>query len=70
MAAKAQIRTEFRQNAGLTDTKSIQEAVTKAEDVAKFLRENLVQGKKQNGQDHTYGMLLATLTLFGGIPSN
>lgn len=54
-AAKAQIRNEFSQNSNLSDTQSVQEAVQKAEDVARILRENIVQGKKQDGVENTYG---------------
>ncbi|KAI9904464.1 hypothetical protein N3K66_000993 [Trichothecium roseum] len=54
LAAQNQIRNEFRQKAALEDASGIQEAVRHAEGVAQFLRENLVQGKKMDGDDAMY----------------
>ncbi|KAF4119461.1 complex III assembly factor LYRM7 [Geosmithia morbida] len=62
LAAKSQIRTEFRQNAALVDAKAIQDAILKAEDVSKILRENVVQGKKQDDKDHTYELRIHEYT--------
>ncbi|KAK0388320.1 hypothetical protein NLU13_4565 [Sarocladium strictum] len=54
-AAQGQIRNEFRQKASLPlDDPSIPEAVEHAEAVAKILRENVVQGRQQEGQDNMY----------------
>ncbi|KAK7428092.1 Mitochondrial zinc maintenance protein 1, mitochondrial [Neonectria magnoliae] len=52
-AAQGQIRSEFRQKASLDPTDdSIPAAIQRAEEVAKVLRENVVQGKKvEEGQD-------------------
>ncbi|KPM36681.1 hypothetical protein AK830_g9888 [Neonectria ditissima] len=52
-AAQGQIRSEFRQNASLDPADdSIPAAIQRAQDVAKVLRENVVQGKKvEAGQD-------------------
>ncbi|KAI9163710.1 Mitochondrial zinc maintenance protein [Paramyrothecium foliicola] len=44
-AAHGQIRNEFRQRAALDPTdSSVTESIKHAQDVAKFLRENVVQG--------------------------
>lgn len=52
-AAQVQIRNEFRQKASLDPADaSVPAAIQHAEQVAKVLRENVVQGKKiEEGQD-------------------
>ncbi|KAF7545795.1 hypothetical protein G7Z17_g8904 [Cylindrodendrum hubeiense] len=52
-AAQVQIRNEFRQRASLDPSdESVPAAIQHAEQVAKVLRENVVQGKKiEEGQD-------------------
>ncbi|KAM0425017.1 hypothetical protein ACHAPT_009818 [Fusarium lateritium] len=50
-AAQIQIRNEFRQKASI-DPSGASAAIQHAEEVAKVLRENVVQGKKtEQGQD-------------------
>ncbi|KAH8178848.1 hypothetical protein LIA77_00367 [Sarocladium implicatum] len=54
-AAQIQIRNEFRQKASLPlDDPSIPDAVEHAEAVARVLRENVVQGRAQEGKEHMY----------------
>ncbi|KAK5999115.1 Mitochondrial zinc maintenance protein 1 [Cladobotryum mycophilum] len=52
-AAQTQIRQTFQENSSLESAK-IQDAIKHAEDVAKILRENVVQGKQANAEDNTY----------------
>lgn len=50
-AARQEARNGFRKNAALSpDDPNLAAAITHAEDVARFLRENVVQGKKE-GED-------------------
>ena len=51
-AARTQIKTELRNNKSLSDKQQIEEAVTKLEEVNRFLISNVVQGEKQ--QDGKY----------------
>ncbi|KAJ6788956.1 hypothetical protein PWT90_04193 [Aphanocladium album] len=55
LAAQSQIRGEFRSKQSLDpkDT-SVSEGIEHATQVAKFLRENVVQGKKMDGEDSKY----------------
>ncbi|KFH42539.1 Mitochondrial zinc maintenance protein-like protein [Hapsidospora chrysogenum ATCC 11550] len=53
-AAQSQIRNEFRQRSTLSDTESVQAAVQHAEEVARVLRENVVQGRRTDGDEHSY----------------
>ncbi|TQW01315.1 hypothetical protein IF1G_01246 [Cordyceps javanica] len=55
LAAQSQIRGGFRDKQAL-DPKdgSVGERIEHATQVAKFLRENVVQGKKMDGQDAMY----------------
>lgn len=54
-AAQVQIRSEFRQKASLDPSdESIPAAIAHAEEVAKVLRENIVQGKQMEEKDNTY----------------
>lgn len=61
-AAQVQIRNEFRQKSNLSDSDSVQAAVDHAEQVARVLRENVVQGQRQEGNDQNYSMLLRLYT--------
>lgn len=54
MAAQNQIRNEFRQKSSLADTESVSAAVQHAEDVARVLRENVVQGQQQKDDANAY----------------
>ncbi|KAJ3477605.1 hypothetical protein NLG97_g8795 [Lecanicillium saksenae] len=55
LAAQSQIRGEFRSKQSL-DPKdsSVSEGIEHATQVARFLRENVVQGKKMDGDDGMY----------------
>lgn len=53
-AAQSQIRNEFRQRSTLSDTESVQAAVQHADEVARVLRENVVQGQRADGDEHSY----------------
>lgn len=54
-AAHEQIRHKFRQDASLDSSSAdAQGAIQHAQQVAKFLRENIVQGRKAEGRDDTY----------------
>ncbi|KAK2593555.1 Mitochondrial zinc maintenance protein 1, mitochondrial [Conoideocrella luteorostrata] len=54
-AAKQQIRHEFRQKSSMSSSDSAtKEAIQHAQEVAKFLRANVVQGKKLDGEDNMY----------------
>lgn len=53
-AAREQIRLQFRENRSLDDTAATP-ALKHAEDVAKFLRQNIVQGTQT--MDDTYSMI-------------
>lgn len=54
-AARAQIREQFRNNASLPPSSpEVEPAIKHAEEVAHFLRTNLVQGKKN--EENVYGM--------------
>lgn len=57
-AAQSQIRGEFRSKQAL-DPKdsSVNESIEHATQVAKFLRENVVQGKKMDGEEAKYSKL-------------
>jgi len=51
-AAREQIRTQFREHAGLdAATPETQKALQHAADVARFLRTNLVQARREEGGD-------------------
>ncbi|KAI8722608.1 Mitochondrial zinc maintenance protein 1, mitochondrial [Fusarium sp. LHS14.1] len=52
-AAQVQIRNEFRQKASI-DSTGVSAAIQHAEEVAKVLRENVVQGKKTEEGKDTY----------------
>lgn len=60
VAAQDQIRQGFREKRSLnssdTDT---QTAIQHAHDVAKILRQNVVQGRRASAEDHTYRMCCA-----------
>lgn len=58
LAAQSQIRNGFREKAALdpTDSETTQ-AVQHAQEVAKFLRENLVQGRRAEGDEHNYSTI-------------
>ncbi|CAK7565133.1 MAG: Mitochondrial zinc maintenance protein 1, mitochondrial [Sporothrix epigloea] len=48
--ANKQIRSKFRENAGLSASDpAVQPAIQHAKEVASFLRQNVVQGKKEEG---------------------
>ncbi|KAF2644950.1 mitochondrial zinc maintenance protein 1, mitochondrial [Massarina eburnea CBS 473.64] len=50
-AARATVRSHFEENRGLaTGSKEITEQITRAEDVATFLRKNVVQGQAVDEQ--------------------
>ena len=51
--AHSQIRQSFRSTADLGPSGSVQ-AIEHARDVAKFLRENVVQGKRVDGEQDTF----------------
>ncbi|GKT51283.1 mitochondrial zinc maintenance protein 1, mitochondrial [Colletotrichum spaethianum] len=54
-AAKQQIRQGFRDQANLAPTNpAYDQAIQKAEDIAKILRENVVQGKQDESQIYKY----------------
>lgn len=56
LAAQEQIRGEFRSKQALSPTDTtVTEGIQHATEVAKFLRENVVQGKKMQGEDSKYG---------------
>ena len=55
-AAQLQIRNEFRQKASI-DASGATAAIQHAEEVAKVLRENVVQGKKTEEGKDTYSKL-------------
>jgi hypothetical protein len=62
-AAQTQIRTQFRQKLQTldpADSDGIKAALTQAEEVARFLRENVVQGKRVEGTDESYSMPAST----------
>ncbi len=62
-AAQQQIRTGFREKASLAATDpSVQPALQHAEEVAVFLRTNLVQGKKED--NGIYSMCRSALFFF------
>lgn len=52
-AAQLQIRNEFRQKASI-DASTAPAAIKHAEDVAKVLRQNVIQGQKTEEDDNTY----------------
>jgi complex III assembly factor LYRM7 len=54
-AAQQQIRHEFRQKSSLNSSDaSTQEAIEHAQEVANFLKANVVQGKRMDGGDNMY----------------
>ncbi|KAJ6442418.1 complex 1 protein (LYR family) domain-containing protein [Purpureocillium lavendulum] len=54
-AAQVQIRNEFRQKSSLDSSSAdTQAAIQHADEVAKILRENVVQGKRAADEDSTY----------------
>ena len=55
-AAQLQIRSEFLQKSNLSDAASVQTAIDHAEEIARVLRENVVQGQKKEGDEHSYSM--------------
>jgi hypothetical protein len=63
-AARKQVRSRFEEKRNLSvETPEALEAITEARNVAKFLRENLVQGVKDESTD-TYS-INSPLPLFG-----
>lgn len=55
LAAQSQIRNEFRNNKSLDpNDASVSAGITHATEVATFLRQNLVQGKKVEGDEGMY----------------
>ncbi|KAG5915542.1 Mitochondrial zinc maintenance protein 1, mitochondrial [Claviceps capensis] len=55
LAAKQSIRTQFRQQANLGPSEqTTQDSIKHAQEVAQFLRANVVQGKKIDGEDNMY----------------
>ncbi|ATY62379.1 hypothetical protein CCM_08654 [Cordyceps militaris CM01] len=55
LAAQSQIRGEFRSKQSLDpQDSSVSEGIAHATQVATFLRENLVQGKKMEGEESKY----------------
>ncbi|KAG6014199.1 hypothetical protein E4U43_006826 [Claviceps pusilla] len=57
-AAQEQIRTVFRQQASLSPSEpSTADAIQHAQDVAQFLRANIVQGKRIEGEKDMYRTL-------------
>lgn len=61
-AAQAQIRNEFRQRASLDPSdETVPAAIQHAEEVAKVLRENVVQGQKTEEGKDTYSKFCAWL---------
>lgn len=57
-AAQEQIRTVFRQQASLSPSgPSTADAIQHAQDVAQFLRANVVQGKRIEGEKDMYRTL-------------
>lgn len=62
-AARQQIRSGFREKASLPSTHpSVTPSVQYANEVAEFLKANVVQGKKEEGVDgETYSMLTPSL---------
>ncbi|GAO17322.1 uncharacterized protein UV8b_05552 [Ustilaginoidea virens] len=54
-AARQKIRQEFRRKSGMEPSDSTtKEALFHAQEVAKFLRANVVQGKRLEGEDNMY----------------
>ncbi|KID74262.1 mitochondrial complex I protein Fmp36, partial [Metarhizium brunneum ARSEF 3297] len=54
-AAQQQIRHEFRQKSSLNSSDaSTQEAIQHAQEVANFLKANVVQGKRMEGGENMY----------------
>ncbi|ODA84153.1 hypothetical protein RJ55_02671 [Drechmeria coniospora] len=54
-AAQLQIRQEFRQNSSLdSSSANVRTAIQHAEEVASFLKQNVVQGVKDEGKEGTY----------------
>lgn len=57
-AAQQQIRHEFRQKSSLNSSDaSTQEAIQHAQEVANFLKANVVQGKRMEGGENMYRRL-------------
>ncbi|KAG5964570.1 Mitochondrial zinc maintenance protein 1, mitochondrial [Claviceps cyperi] len=55
IAAKQSIRTRFRQHANLSPREqTAKDFIKHAQEVAQFLRANVVQGKKIEGKDNMY----------------
>merc|ERR1712169_97169 len=52
-AAQSQIRNEFRSKSSLPESDRAA-ALQHAQDVARVLRENVVQGRQQQGSEHRY----------------
>lgn len=58
-AARSEARNHFRKNASLQANDPVLAAAVKhAEEVAQILRQNVVQGKKMEGEDDRYSMFL------------
>ncbi|KAG5925481.1 hypothetical protein E4U42_004241 [Claviceps africana] len=59
IAARDQIRTGFRRKASLSPGESAtQDAIQHAREVAQFLRANVVQGKRVDGENDMYRLRL------------
>ncbi|KAG6041188.1 Mitochondrial zinc maintenance protein 1, mitochondrial [Claviceps citrina] len=65
-AAQQQIRVGFRQKASLSSSEpATQDAIRHAQEVAQFLRANVVQGKRVDGADDMYRTLNVDLAAAG-----
>ncbi|GAB0137843.1 hypothetical protein EsDP_00006096 [Epichloe bromicola] len=54
-AAQQQIRQEFGQKANMSSSEPmVQDAIQRAQEVAHFLKANVVQGKKMDGEENMY----------------
>ncbi|KAF7560053.1 hypothetical protein G7046_g4118 [Stylonectria norvegica] len=58
-AAQTQIRSEFRQQ--LPSDSTVPDAIQRAEEVAKVLRENVVQGKQSDDEQDKYSAFVESL---------
>jgi hypothetical protein len=63
-AAREQIRVNFREKAGLPESE-VQPAIQHAEEVASFLRANVVQGKRE--EEGVYSMCSTVENLSTGF---
>ncbi|RDA88878.1 hypothetical protein CP532_5421 [Ophiocordyceps camponoti-leonardi (nom. inval.)] len=65
-AARTKIGSAFRENASMDpSSKSAQEAIEKAKELARFLRSNVVQGRRQHPDDDTYALRIHEHTELG-----